>query len=264
MNVHYALQTCDIANNQQWERIYGKNKTELVKKCVTSFFESVKYAAEKHDFVTHHIMIIDDRSTVELLDFIGSILKKYNQNNVKVYFTALETGGVMQSIGACYQWLLTKGTDLVYQVQDDYLFKKESVFETIDMYFQLVDHCKTEAVLTPYNAPYLWNNGSYKYITTPRMIVQGVGGYWIQNYDVSCSFLTSVRQLRANADLLKTFLELSPNDGELEAISLNYMFTRRGILGMCPINSLALHMQTERERDPYVDWKPIWDSIEVL
>jgi hypothetical protein len=263
VNVHYALQTCDIANNQGWKRIYGKNKTELVKKCVTSFFESILYASQKKDFVEHRVMIIDDRSTEELQDFLQSIVDKYSSHNIIIEISHLENGGVMKSIGACYEWLLRNGTDLVYQVQDDYLFKKECIYETIDMYFQILENCQAEAVITPYNAPYLWNNGSYRYSVTPRMIVQGVGGYWIQNYDVSCSFLTSAKQLRANADLLKMFLDLDPNNNKLESISLNYMFTRRGMLSMCPINSLALHMQTERERDPYVDWKPIWDSIEV-
>jgi len=263
LNIHYALQTCDIANNQNWQRIYGKNKTELVKKCVTSFFESIKYVSEKQDFVTHHVMIIDDRSTVELLEFIKSLIEKYSSDNIKIQFKALENGGVMQSIGACYRWMLQNGTDLVYQVQDDYLFKKEAIFESVDMYFQILENCKTESVITPYNAPYLWNNGSYGYRPTPRMIVQGIGGYWIQNYDVSCSFLTSARQLRENSDLLETFLKMDSRTTELESKSLNYMFTQRGILSMAPINSLALHMQTERERDPYIDWKQIWDSIEV-
>lgn len=262
MNIHYALQTCDIANNQQWERIYGNSKTEITMKCVTSFFESILYAAIRKPEVTHHVMIIDDRSTVELQEFLKKIQKKYSCSYIKIEISHLENGGVMQSIAACWDWLMNNGTDLAYLVQDDYLFKPEAVYETVDMYFQLLENCDADSVVTPFNAPYLWKSSSYGYRPTPRMIVQGVGGYWIQNYDISCSFLTSVKQLHSNVDLLKLFLKLDPNDERLEAVSLNYMMTQRGILSVCPINSLALHMQTEHERDPYVDWKPIWDSIE--
>jgi hypothetical protein len=40
------------------------------------------------------------------------------------------------------------------------------------------------------------------------------------------------------------------------------MFTQRGILGIMPMNSVALHMQGPAEKDPYIDWKTLWDSID--
>ena len=46
--------------------------------------------------------------------------------------------------------------------------------------------------------------------------------------------------------------------------SLNQMFTKKAVLGLMPIRSLSLHMQTELERDPYVDWQTLWDSIDIL
>jgi hypothetical protein len=75
--------------------------------------------------------------------------------------------------------------------------------------------------------------------------------------------MTSADQLRKQKDLTDLFLSLPPKgiDGHLEAISLNYMFTKKGVLGISPIESQALHIQMERDKDPYIDWKKLWDSV---
>ena len=46
-------------------------------------------------------------------------------------------------------------------------------------------------------------------------------------------------------------------------MSINKILVERGVLGIAPLRSLALHMQTEAEKDPYIDWKSWWDNIIV-
>jgi hypothetical protein len=167
----------------------------------------------------------------------------------------------MNSIRSCYEWLLENGDGLVYQVQDDYLFKESAVTEVIDVYFRILSETNTQSLVTPYNAPYLWSI-IYRNMTTPRTIFMGEKRYWIQIYDVSCSFLTSHKNFINNSDILEKFLNLDPRDPELEKISLNKMMVERGHLALCPFESIALHMQGEYERDPYVDWKLLWESID--
>jgi hypothetical protein len=53
------------------------------------------------------------------------------------------------------------------------------------------------------------------------------------------------------------------NNNDLENKSLNYMLTQRGVLGLVPINSVAFHLQSDLEKDPHIDYKPLWDSIDV-
>lgn len=260
MKVHYALQTCDIASNQVSKRFCCDTKQELIRKCVTSFFQSVHTAAERERSVQHHVMIFDDHSTKETIYFLEECVKIYTRTNVVVELFHLENKGLMSSIRACYEWLLENGTDLVYQVQDDYLFEKSAVTEVIDTYFKILNSTNTESIVTPYNAPYLWSQIYYN-ATTPRTVFLGEKRYWIQIYDVSCSFLTSHKNFINNRDILEQFLNLDPRDPELEKISLNKMMVKRGRLAVCPFESIALHMQGDYERDPYVDWKLLWDSI---
>ena len=79
--------------------------------------------------------------------------------------------------------------------------------------------------------------------------------------------MTSHHQFSQHWDLYNNFFylidKIAKTDGMLEQRSLNYMFVRRGILGLVPVNSLAWHMQMEEDRDPYIPWQPIWDAIDV-
>ena len=261
MKIHYALQTCDIASNQVNDRYCCNSKTELIRKCVTSFFQSLHIAAERERSFKHVVMILDDHSTEDTIYFLEECVKIYSKHNISVQLTRLESYGIMNSINSCYSWLLENGKDLVYQVQDDYLFEKSAITEVIDTYIKIHFENQTQAIVTPYNAPYVWN-GSYKNKPTPRTIFFGEKRYWIQIYDISCSFLTSHRNLRLNKDILDFFVTLNPKTPELESISLNKMLVERGLLGVCPFESIALHMQGEYEKDPYVDWKLLWDSID--
>lgn len=264
MFIHYALQTCDINNNQVNERICDCSKTELVKKCVSSFLQSVKHCSVERPEATHIINIIDDHSSAELIEFLNRVVKKYNSDNVVVRLTPLETHGVMESIRFCYEWLEANGMDLVYQVQDDYLFEKTAILEMIDVFMQMNNDCDTHPIVTSYNYPFLWlADHMYRYRSTPRTIVPGAMRYWIQIYDIPCTFMTSKMQFSRHWDLYERFFQCNPKGPELEDVSLNKMLVERGVLGLSPFNSLALHIQGEQEKDPYIDWKSKWDAIQV-
>lgn len=267
MHIHYALQTCDTAFNQFSERYCNTDKATVVRKCVTSFFASVKLAAEQDPSVQHTICIFDDHSTESTVTYLRRLLNVYSAHNVRCSFHALEErGGIMASIRATYEWLRDHGIDLVYQVQDDYLFHPNAVGEMIDLYNQLWRECDTQAIISSWNCSRFWRT-IYRYWASPRTVVAGKNRYWIQLYDTSCSFLTHLDQLKKHWDLIELFLSLPPKglpDGSLEAVSLNYMFTKRGVLGMMPVDSLALHIQSEEDKDPHIDWKQWWDQVQEV
>jgi hypothetical protein len=265
MNIHYALQTCDVASNQTINRITGTSKTEITKRCVNSFLNSVVFASKIYPEITHNIQIFDDHSTNETLEFLLSCVKKYEQNNVVIQVEQLSDKGIMQSIGSCYDWLEKEGKDLVYQVQDDYLFHPHAIVEMLFLFNQLKVEVDTESVITPYNNPQWWML-TYRNKTTPRALFPSSSRYWIQTYDVSCSFLTSYKNfmdIKDLRDLFLTFPSTGDEQGNLENRSLNYMFTQRGLLGVAPINSLALHIQGELEKDPYIKWEDWWNECTI-
>jgi len=270
IRIFYAVQTCDIKSYQHQERFCSNDRTEISKKCVTSFLQSVKYCADLAPNTEHTILIVDDGSSTDLVDYLDRLVNKFADKSVKINFEILpkENSGIAGSIKHCYLWLLSNAKndiDLVYQIQDDYMFESCAVYEMIGMWFQMYQETGSHAVISPYNDVYQWLT-HYRNRPTPRAIIVGEWRYWIQMYDCSCSWLTSKEQFSSNWDLYLDFFDLitSATESEkLEAKSLNYMFTRRSILGLIPVQSLAFHMQSEFEKDPHIDWRPIWDAIDI-
>ena len=267
IEIHYALQTCDVASFQGNKRFCGDDRTLLSKKSIKSFLQAVKYLSDNEKNTVHNIRIFEDNCTDSLLNFISNCIKFFSSDAIKIDLVSLHGKGISNSIKSCYDWLISEGTNLVYQIQDDYLFTEKSLYFSVDMFYQLYHNYKTHPIICPYIDPDFIRN--YRGRSTPRLIELGKHSYWIQVYDTSCSFFTSHHQFKQHLDLYDTFYELidkkiiNGNKIDLENKSLNYMFTRRGVLGITPINGLTFHMQTETEKDPYIDWRPIWDSIEV-
>lgn len=260
---HYAYQLCDTQSNQNQKRICGDDRTLLSKKSLMSFINTINHCIDNLPESNHHVMIINDRSSNELLEFVNYCIEKYSSNNLKIEIQTLPTPGLSNSIRECYMWLQTQGKDLVYQVQDDYMFKETAVYEMYEVYLQMKNEINYDIIVSPFNDFYLWL-AVYRNSCTPRTVVVGKNRYWIQYYDMSCSFMTTHQQFSKHWDLYHMFFDLiDKKNGLLENHSLNYMLTQRGVLGLVPVNSLAFHMQSDFEKDPHIPWEPIWDSIDV-
>lgn len=262
-NIAYAVQLCDAENREINDRICGNNRTLLSKKSIKSFFNSVEACAKKHNNITHNIKIFNDRSTEDLLQFINYSINKINYNNISITVEDLPTKGIVNSILSCYKWMQDNGKDFVYQIQDDYLFFPNAITELIELQFFLKKEINDYAILTPFHDVRYWKT-IYKNIVTPRVLFCSDYRYWIQLYDISCSFLIHHSEFSNHWDLYNDFFSiLESKDINLENRSLNYMLVRRGKLALTPINTLAFHMQSEFEEDPYIKWQPLWENIDV-
>lgn len=265
--IHYALQTCDVKNYSVNNRFCTDNRTELSKKSLTSFLQAIKYLCYKKPETMNCIRIFQDSCTDELKDYISYLIHQYYSNNIIIDTTSVDRPGIASSIKNCYDWLINNGSNLVYQIQDDYIFTKKSLFYSIEMFYHLYYKYKTHPIICPYIDPDFIR--MYEGKSIPRLLELGLHSYWLQVYDTSCTFLTSHRQFIQHQDLYNVFYDLvekriiEDNKIILENRSLNYMFTQRGVLGVTPITGLTFHMQGPAEKDPYIDWKPLWESINI-
>ena len=261
IKVHYAIQVCDSASYQGSERFCGKDRTLLSKKSILSLLESIEFClADKQNSSEHLVHIIYDNSSDNLIGWLHCLSEKYS--NIKISLESLAKTGIVESIRRCYQWLTDNGSQFIFQVQDDYLFDRSAIKESINIFYNLYNKTQTHAIIQPFNDVNYWAT-EYRYRATPRCIELGTKGYWIQIYDTSCSFFTTHWQFCRHWDLYEEFFRLIPlrEKNNLENKSLNYMFTKRAVLGMTPVNTLSHHIQVTP--DPYVDWRNIWDGIKV-
>lgn len=264
VDLHYAVQVCDIASNQCDQRITGTTKTEISKRSIKSLLESARHLDSLEKGARQTIAFFNDHSSQELVDYLQYLKNQYNSNTVHIEIYDLHQTGLASSIMETYRYLANHGKDIVYQIQDDYLFYPSALYEMIDMLYQIKNDCDTDCMVMSFNPPSMWND-TYRYKLTPRTLIPGVNRYWIQSFDTSCSFLTTKQQFVQHLDIYEEFFSLLPKgiDGNLENITLNKIFTKRGVLGILPINSVAYHIQGEQEKDPYGTWKVLWDSIKI-
>lgn len=267
IKINYALQVCDVASNQSNPRYCSDSKTEVTIKCVTSFLRSVEYAAKNNADALHTVMIFDDKSSQEVVDFLQRAKQVFHKENVHIIVQRINSTGIMDSIRTCWEWLRDQESDLVYQVQDDYLYTEDAIFQMISMFMQIYNDLKTQPIIVPYHNSLHWRT-QYFYRSTPRLITPGRSQYWLQCYDIPCTFMTGKPQFINHWDIYEKFLALNPKGNEtgsgLEDISLNRILVDRQVLGLMPFTSLALHMQHEYEKDPFIDWKERWDSIPTV
>lgn len=259
------MQVCDTSSREGKPRYCGNDRTLLSKKSIRSFLTSVEKVAAKQ-VTQHYIRFVVDKSTDDLIQWLKNIIEQSRQSNIEIEIYNLENGGIYQGIRQCYLWLQDQGKDFVFQIQDDYLFEPECIEEMASVFYQIKNETDSECIISPYNDSWLWLS-PYRNRPTPRTIIVGATRYWIQYYDMSCSFFTSHKQFSQHWDLYDMFFtllkKLTKDDKDLENHSLNYMLTQRGVLGLVPITSLALHVQSDLERDPFIDWQSRWAAVDV-
>jgi hypothetical protein len=259
--VCYAVQVCDVSSNQGGQRYCGDDRSLLTEKSLTSLCISIQRACELIPYSQHEVYLFNDHSTTRVTDFVNRLIEKFQSKNITFKLINLEEKGIMNSIRKCYECLRDNGKELVFQIQDDYLFEPNAMFEMISLFNQvrLETTSQEEIIISPNNDPRHWQE-FYKYIPLSKMFIMGKNQYWFQTGDMTCTFLTSVNQFNRHWDIYERFLTLDPTDSMLEPRSLNIIPNNR-VLSFRPFTSLALHMQYEYDKEPYIDWEARWSAV---
>lgn len=259
MNISIILQTCTINTNQEGERYCGAKKPEITRRCCISLSKSIDYAIKNIEGLDVDMTVIDDHSDEWGLINIDNIFRKtpgYKRIN-------LESSGVMQSILACYEYGYEHGEKgLVYFAQDDYLYEKSAIKEMIEayMYFRY-NLGGAEVGIYPFNDPYRYYIPSN--IELSRL-VHGPNRHWRTNFFTASCFMVNYPVLYKNWDLFYNMGHCDAHDQKMEDKTINKLWQERGIYLFSPIPSLALHMQFETEKDPYIDWEIWWENNKAI
>lgn len=257
-----ALQSHNKSNSQDnynpWEgfkfKRYGcDDKTEILKRCSRSLIRSVNYAQEKLPNWKFKLNIFDDHSTKEGINILKNNL---SLANFEAKLKSIKGRGLMASLRECYENMRDQGKDLVFQAQDDYLFDELCFYELIRQWERYNPKFEKPLSLLPYNDPYrYWDHN-----IVPVRIVQGPDRHWRQTYQVPCTFMIHHSIVTKEWDLFDKICSGDPHNPKLEDESINRLWQERGYVVMSPLPSLALHFQTESEKDPYIKWEDWWNK----
>ena len=252
-------------NHKDNSRYVEASKIEISKRSFLSLVNSIRYCLKnKQSPINIKLIVSDDRSD---LNFINLVEEEIIKSNFKIEIVNSDTPGLMENILKQYQIGKDQGKDLIYFAQDDYLYYESAILEMVDSYYRFVTFTGMQICLYPFDDPYRYGEQYTKY---PSKVVLGAKRHWRVAYHTSSCFFLSHKTLIENWELFELMGKLK-YDATCEDRSINRLFqnmegfSARNIshLLFTPIPSLALHMQDQSTKDPYLDWKSLWDKFNL-
>jgi glycosyltransferase involved in cell wall biosynthesis len=255
MKLDVHLQTHSDISVHGAHRYVGAPKSEIMLRCTQSLVISLNQA--EGDIV---LRVFDDHSSPETITTLRRILATCKH---PVEFVALEDRGYNASCLASFSRARDDARELVYFVEDDYLHTSSAIPEMLDAHALFKDKLGgREVALHPYDDPK--NYWSVIFSQENCRVVQGTNRHWRTNTHTTNTCWVEAETLTRNWELFELLaLYSSTPYGRahhiFEASTINKIW-REQVSLFTPIPSLALHLQYEEHRDPYLDWKEWWRS----
>ena len=214
-------------STDRWKRIIpGIDKEILIKVCILSLKESI-VAFLKNNKINITINLISDNSNV---DFDNVLKKILHNDNYKLNFYKSKIEGNRGSYLECCDQA-TKAKDLVFFIEDDYLFEKNLIEEIIFTYTRVSTLLNKDIFLCPSDYPFFYDS---EYQTS---LFIGKDYRW--RY-VNESLLT----LLFSKSILNNYQNKIRQVGEIENFPFEKPFHKifEQVPCLAPVNSLSYHL----------------------
>lgn len=253
MELSIILRTHD-RTNLHGERYTGTGKAEVTYRCAYSLVRSVNEAISnglvRSEKVT--LTVLDDHS-----DRPEVIRQIVSYARCKTQFEALEGTGNNASLLRYFE-LGKQAKDLVYLIEDDYLHEPGALTEMLFDHAQFSKNLGRPVAINPFNDP---DNYRPTHMM-PSRIAQGSRRHWRTSDWTLCTLLVPSEVVRTHWSAFEKLARLYEKGfGITEGNTLSPIWNSDVVL-FAPIPSLALHVQTEQQKDPYIDWKAWWEANE--
>lgn len=259
MRLDIILRTCDRGNvHKDWRERYCKlEKNELIKGCFRSLVNSILAC---DDFIEPKLVVLDDHSSDDLIEFLTEHGKKLPEFEL----VRLDQEGYNYSALKQFEMCRDSEADLVYSIEDDYLHTQEAIQEMVVEYYFFRDRLdRKEVVLYPFDAPEEYNPPKEQ-----CFLVRGNNRHWRTGIYTTNVMLTIPYVFEYNWEMFEKMAteytgdylkkEFASNEIVNETNTIANIFRNNNAIRFNPIPSLALHMQFDKQYDPFIDWKELW------
>lgn len=256
MKLHIILRTHDINNvHVDWRvRYCNLPKLDIIKGCFKSLANSIRQV-NGHEV---KLTILDDNSTEELISFLHKESADLDYELIHLKDKGYNNSGHQQ-------WTMCRDSeaDLVYSIEDDYLHCPTAIQEMLDSYVLFQSRLgQKDIVLYPFDEP-----SEYNPPTRTDFIVHGSNRHWRTGIFTTHVMMTTPKIFRDNWDLFEV-LALKYNGDYLNPRTEHYeesntiwkIWNNNAAIRFNPIPSLALHMQFEQQKDPFINWEQWWNQ----
>lgn len=256
MKIHIIIRTHDQSNvHKDWRKRYcNLSKFDIVKGCYISLIKSIQNANDHGIKIT----ILDDHSSDSLISMIHQ-----ESHGIDYEFVRLEQSGYNHSAHQQYLRCRDSTADLVYSVEDDYLHCDTAISEMIESYEIFADRIKDKSILLyPFDEP-----SEYDPPSRADFLVHGSRRHWRTGIFTTNVMMTAPQLFRDHWNQFETLAlkyngnYLEPRDEHYEESNTIWPIWQQGLaVRFNPVPSLALHMQFDQQKDPFIDWEQWWEK----
>jgi hypothetical protein len=262
MKLHIVIRTHDGKNiHGDKSRYIPVHKKELIIGCISSLINSANQI-KNHSI---HFTILDDHSSPELIISLKNIFLLSIHSWELIH---LQEKGFNYSALKQFEYCKNSKADLIYSVEDDYLHFPSAIDEMICAYVSFKKkYGLNEVCIFPYDTPEEYDfNLNEKFLITREK-----NRHWKSSTWTTQTFMTSPKVLQDHWEhfekMAKEF-KVVPKELKHTLNLDNVIWEDTTICNVWrdfvpvfhPIPSLALHVQFEKERDPYINHLDWWNK----
>jgi len=227
-----------------WKRIIPNiDKKTLIKVSLLSLKKSILSFLQDNDLIITLNLIFDETSD----DFNDELKKILKNNKFEIKFLESKIKGNRGTYLECCDHAEISD-DLIFFIEDDYLFKIESIDELLFTYMRISTQTKSDIFLTPTDHPFYYDSN---YLTS---VYIGKNYRWRVVKETLLTFLFSKKLFNIYRDKVRAVGEIENHPFEKQ---LHNIFDKE--LCFAPITSISHHIsRSVPSIDP--DWLELWQE----
>jgi len=250
--------------DQNKKRIFEYPKIEYALRSLNSLIKNIKYLKNNNNSLEVKLKIIEDDSMEENLKKMSHMINNSkidieiinHKNNIHKNIIKKQTNSTtfsnLSSLLKCFEIAKDEGKDLVFFVEDDYIFFESALDEIVASYERISSQTNRELFICPTDYPYFYMDSQ------KTNILIGSKRHWRLVSKTLCSFITSHKLIK---EYWSNFYDNCLDRHDPFEKYLNKIYEKE--ICISPIKSLSLHMTNINSSyglSPFIDYKKLWDE----
>ena len=249
--------------DQNKKRIFEYPKIEYALRSLNSLIKNIKYLNNNNNLEVK-LKIVEDDSSDENLKKISHMINNSNldievinhKNNIHKNIIKKQTNNAtfsnLSSLLKCFEIAKDEGKDLVFFIEDDYIFFESALDEIVTSYERISSQINRELFICPTDYPYFYMDSQ------KTNVLIGSKRHWRLVSKTLCSFITSHTLIKK---YWSNFYDNCLDRHDPFEKYLNKIYEKE--ICISPIKSLSLHMTNINSSyglSPFIDYKSLWDE----
>ena len=249
--------------DQNKKRIFEYPKIEYALRSLNSLIKNIKYLNNNNNLEVK-LKIVEDDSSDENLKKISDMINNSNldievinhKNNIHKNIIKKQTNNAtfsnLSSLLKCFEIAKDEGKDLVFFIEDDYIFFESALDEIVTSYERISSQINKDLFICPTDYPYFYMDSQ------KTNVLIGSKRHWRLVSKTLCSFITSHTLIKK---YWSNFYDNCLDRHDPFEKYLNKIYEKE--ICISPIKSLSLHMTNINSSyglSPFIDYKSLWDE----